>query len=145
MTPPNIRDALVGIEGFNLLIIDTPPSIEDHPEEFKLLAKAADLILVPTGQSDDDLDSVRPWMRYVKKHGRNAAFVMNRVKPRTKSFTEAQRKLLADGRICPVEVPDYDDIQFTSSKGLGLAELKGGKGTEHMAGVWAFVKSEIGL
>ena len=145
MTPVDIRAALDGIAGFDLLVIDTPPSIEDHPEEFKLLALSSDLIVVPTGQSDDDLDSVRPWMRFVRRYGKNAAFVMNRVKPRTRGFTEAQRKLLGDGRICPVEVPDYEDIQFTAGRGLGLLELKGGKGAEHVAGVWAFVRHELEL
>jgi chromosome partitioning protein len=108
---------------------------------------SADLILVPTGQSDDDLDSVCPWMRFVRKTktAGEAAFVLNRVKPRARSFTEAKAILVKDGRVCPIEVPDYEDIAFTSSRGIGLLELKGGKGTEYVSGVWSFVKSEIGL
>ncbi len=144
MAPVDVREAISGISGFDLVVIDTPPSIEDHPEEFKLLALAADIVLIPTGQSDDDLDSVRPWMRFVRRYGVNAAFILNRVKPRTRAFTEAQRLLLADGRVCPVEIPDYDDIQFTARRGLGVLEVKGAKGIDHMAGVWAFVRQEIG-
>lgn len=145
MVQDDIRAALDGIQDVDLLVIDTPPSIEDHPEAFRLLAAAADLILVPTGQSDDDLDSVRPWMRFVRKTSNQAAFVLNRVKPRARSFVEAKAILVSEGRVCPIEVPDYEDIAFTSSQGIGLLELKGGKGTEYMSGVWAFVRAEMGM
>jgi chromosome partitioning protein len=147
MVQQDVEDALAQITDFDLLVIDTPPSIEEHPEAFRLLAMSADLILVPTGQSDDDLDSVCPWMRFVRKTktAGEAAFVLNRVKPRARSFTEAKAILVKDGRVCPIEVPDYEDIAFTSSRGIGLLELKGGKGTEYVSGVWSFVKSEIGL
>lgn len=145
MVQDDIRAALDGITDIDLLVIDTPPSIEDHPEAFRLLAAAADLILVPTGQSDDDLDSVRPWMRFVRKTSNQAAFVLNRVKPRARSFVEAKAILVSEGRVCPIEVPDYEDIAFTSSQGIGLLELKGGKGTEYLSGVWAFVRAEMGM
>ncbi len=145
MVQDDIRAALDGIDDVDLLVIDTPPSIEDHPEAFRLLAAAADLILVPTGQSDDDLDSVRPWMRFVRKTSNQAAFVLNRVKPRARSFVEAKAILVSEGRVCPIEVPDYEDIAFTSSQGIGLLELKGGKGTEYLSGVWAFVRAEMGM
>lgn len=145
MVQDDIRAALDGINDVDLLVIDTPPSIEDHPEAFRLLADAADLILVPTGQSDDDLDSVRPWMRFVRKTSNQAAFVLNRVKPRARSFVEAKAILVSEGRVCPIEVPDYEDIAFTSSQGIGLLELKGGKGTEYLSGVWAFVRAEMGM
>lgn len=145
MVQNDVREALSAIEDYDLLIIDTPPSIEDHPDCFRLLAGAAHLILVPTGQSDDDLDSVRPWMRFVRQTQGSAAFVLNRVKPRARSFTEAKAILVRDGRICPIEIPDYEDIQFTSSRGIGLLELKGAKGSEHIAGVWSFVRAEMEL
>jgi chromosome partitioning protein len=53
--------------------------------------------------------------------------------------------LVADGRICPIEIPTYEDVAFTSSRGIGLLELKGGKGTEYVAGVWSFVRAEMGI
>ena len=145
MIQNDVKAAIAGIDGFDLLVIDTPPSIEDHPEAFRLLATAADLILIPTGQSDDDLDSVRPWMQFVRKTQGKAAFVLNRVKPRARSFVEAKTILVREGTVCPIEIPDYEDIAFTSSRGIGLLELKGGKGTEYMSGVWSFVRSEMGV
>jgi chromosome partitioning protein len=145
MATQDVQDALQGIEDFDILIIDTPPSIEEHPEAFRLLASAATLILIPTGQSDDDLDSVRPWMRFVRRIKAEAAFVLNRVNPRARSFTEAKALLVTDGRICPIEIPTYEDVSFTSSRGIGVLELKGGRGTEYVSGVWSFVRAEMGI
>ncbi|ARJ68121.1 hypothetical protein WV31_10940 [Magnetospirillum sp. ME-1] len=136
---------MAGISGFDLVVIDTPPSIEDHPEAFRILAAAVDLILVPTGQSDDDLDSVRPWMRFIRKTRTDAAFILNRVNPRTRSFTEAKSILVSDGRVCPIEIPTYDDVATTSSQGIGILELKGGKGREYVSGVWNFTRAELGI
>jgi len=145
METKDVRDALNGISDFDILIIDTPPSIEDHPDSFKLLAGASDFIIIPCGQSDDDLDSVRPWMHFIRKTDNRAAFVLNRVKPRARSFVEAKSILVRDGSVCPIEIPDYEDIAFTSSRGIGLLELKGGKGSEYVAGVWSYIKAEMGL
>ncbi len=145
MLTSDVQDALAGIVGFDLLIIDTPPSIEDHPESFKILAGAADFIIVPTGSSDDDLDSVRPWMQFVKSTGARAAFVLNRVKPRATGFIEAKSILVQTGHLCPIEVPDYEDIAFSGNRGIGLLELKRAKGADHIGGVWHYVKAEMGL
>lgn len=145
MVVQDVKDAMAGIVGFDIVIIDTPPSIEDHPEAFAILAASADLILVPTGQSDDDLDSVRPWMRFLRKTRSEAAFVLNRVNPRTRSFTEAKSILVTDGRVCPIEIPTYEDISNASSQGVGTLELKDGKGREYVAGVWAFTRSELNM
>jgi len=143
MEEEDVRTALESITNVELLIIDTPPSIEDHPESFKMLANAADFIIIPSGQSDDDLDSVCPWMRFVKKGGNAAAFVLNRVKPHARSFVDAKSTLVSNGRVCPIEVPDYEDITFTASRGIGLLELKRGKGSNYMTGVWKFIRAEM--
>ena len=141
----DIMEALSSIKDVDILIIDTPPSVEDHPEIFRMLASAADLVLVPTGQSDDDMDSVRPWMQFIRKMKVKAAFVLNRVNSRARSFVEAKSILVREGQVCPIEIPSYEDISFTSSRGIGILELKGGKGTEYMNGVWMFVRSEMGV
>jgi chromosome partitioning protein len=145
MVPKDIREALVGINGYDLLVIDTPPSIEDHPEVFKMLIVVTDLAIIPTGQSSDDVDIVLPWMAFMRRFGVNAWYVLNRVKPRTRGFTEAQTKLLKAGRICAVELPDYEDVQFSASRGLGLLELRNAKGGEHISGIWSFVAQELGF
>jgi len=84
-------------------------------------------------------------MGFVRRTGRKAAFVLNRVNPRARSFVEAKSILVHDGSVCPIEVPTYEDIVTTSSQGIGLLELRGGKGTEYITGVWSFVRAEMGV
>jgi len=144
MSVDDVTEAM-GIEGFDVLIIDTPPSIEDHPEEFRILMRAADFVLIPTGQTADDLHSVQPWMAHVRSTGAKAAFVLNRVKPRTKSFVDARNRLARVGPLCPVELPDFEDVPATSELGLGLLELKRAKGADHLSSIWAFVREQAGV
>lgn len=141
----DVRGSISSIDDADVLIIDTPPSIEDYPEAFRLLAKISDLVLIPTGQSVDDLDSVRPWMRFVLSTGKRAAFVLNRVKPRTKAFLEARNMLMKDGPVCPVELPDFEDVPLTSAYGIGIAELRGAKCASHMEGIWMYVRGQAGV
>ena len=41
--------------GVDLVIADTPPGIEDHPKELRLLLDRADYVLVPTTQGTPDV------------------------------------------------------------------------------------------
>jgi len=145
MNESTIREAMAAIseEGYDLLVVDTPPSVEDSPEGFKALAAVADLLLIPTSHTDDDLEVVRPWMRFVRSLGRPAAYVMNRVNARARAFVDAKAQLVDDGPLCPIEIPSYEDVPFTFGKGIGLVELKNGKGSEYIAGVWAYVRAEL--
>lgn len=146
MTATDVRTVIREIEDYDLLFTDTPPSIEDHPDAFRALLLAADILLVPTGQSHDDLDSVRPWMTYVVQQGTLPAYyVLNRVKPRTTGFAAAKKTLLQSGRLCPVELPDYEDFQMTAAAGLGLVELARGKGSDSVTALWLFLARELSL
>lgn len=112
----------------------------------KTLVTACDLALVSTQETDDDLDSVTPWMKTLLRYQTKAAFVFNKVKPRTNMFMEAKNRLVGMGYpVCPVEVPDYTDIATAGNMGIGILELRASKGGEHMRGVWGFVRSTAGL
>src|SRR3712207_435240 len=51
-----------GIEPVDLLVIDTPPSIEANPVEMKGIVAASDFVLVPTRASLDDVESAAPYL-----------------------------------------------------------------------------------
>ena len=44
----------------------------------RTLIEMADLILVPTGQHSEDLDSVIPWMEWLIKQGKPTYFLLSR-------------------------------------------------------------------
>jgi chromosome partitioning protein len=145
----HIRDVnavLAEVADFDLMIFDTPTSVEEYLEAMKKLIVACDLALITTQETDDDLDSVLPWMDAVRKYQRNAAFLFNRIKPRTVMFTDARNRVVGNGyQTCPVEVPDYTDIATSGNQGIGVLELRGAKGRDHMTGVWGYVRSSVGL
>jgi chromosome partitioning protein len=142
----DIDDVLAEVTEFDLVLYDTPTSVEEYLEQMKALVVASDLALITTQETDDDLDSVLPWMDAVRKYQRNTAFLFNKIKPRTVMFTDARNRVVGNGyQTCPVEVPDYTDIATAGNQGIGVLELRGAKGREHMTGVWGFVRSNLGL
>jgi hypothetical protein len=73
------------------------------------------------------------------------AFCLNRANRRTKSFEAAQRRLLAHGPLCPIEVATLDDIQTLPGMGYSTLDVERGKGAEKFESLWDFVKLEVGL
>jgi chromosome partitioning protein len=139
------QEIVDSITDFDLLVIDTPTAVEEHPENIKLLIMAADLVLIPSQQQVEDTESVTSWMRLVNGYGRPAAFVLNRVNRRAKSFERAKLDLNKAGRLCPIEVGQAEDIPRSTLAGLGVLEIKGAAGSEEMGGVWQFVRNELGI
>jgi chromosome partitioning protein len=133
------------IDGHDLVVIDTPPGVEFQPAAIRALVKAAHFVLVPTNQYSPDLASVEEWMRFLKEEGAPAAYLLGNTHRRTKSFEDAKRRLVRSGRLCPIDVPHYEDIPATNELGIGIVEVKGGKGSDDYRGVWDFVRGELGL
>ena len=136
---------IIKIDGFDIIIIDTPPGVEFQPAATRTLVRSAHFVLVPTNQYAPDLVSVEEWMRFLKQEKANAAFLLGNTYRRTKSFEDAKRRLVKSGRLCPIDVPHYEDIPATDELGIGITEVRGGKGADDYRGVWNFVLGELGM
>lgn len=132
-------------EDYDLVVIDTPTSVEEHKGAMKRIILSCDAVLIPTGQHWDDTKSVTDWMKYVRSCGARASFLLNRCKPRTKSFKEARVALLKAGPLCPVEIPDREDIPTLASAGLTVVDVNGMKSSDEVIGVWLHLKNEMGF
>ena len=99
------------VRDFNLVIVDTPPSIDDYPEAVHTLVAKADLVLVPTTQGTADLDSVIEWMAYLTREKAQAAFLLNRVNRTFGTYQRAKRRLVKAGALCPVDIRQLEDVQ----------------------------------
>lgn len=141
----NWRLALKQVNGVDLVVIDTPPSIEVNTPAITALSDAATLVLVPCQPMQDDVDSTTPWMRRLLAANARGIFVLNRANRRTKSFSSIQTKLLAIGPLCPIDIPHLEEIHFAASKGLGVADLTKAVSRETFDGLWSFVAREAGL
>jgi chromosome partitioning protein len=132
-------------EDYEIVIIDTPPNLEDHPSAIRDLIAFADLVLVPTGQGKDDRDSVIPFMTYLKEQKRAASFVIGRAKKRTRGLDLARASLVRAGRLCPVEIYDTEDIANAVDHGLTALDISKARGAEELEGLWHYVKNELGV
>jgi len=139
------EDALSDATSADLIVVDTAPSVEEHMASVLALCRAATLTVVPTGSTDDDLDSVIPWMKTLLAGGIRAEFVLNKVNARTRSFTAATARLNKAGRICPVNIPQLEDIHMPNGRGFVPLDFDRAKAIEPLDAVWTYLRREVGL
>lgn len=139
------RGGLRFANGAELTIIDTPPSVEDHLPAIAALAEASDLVIIPAVCTQDDIDSVGPWVEVLKKRNERSVVVLNRANRRTTSFARMRGKLVKIADVCPVEIPQLEDVHVPSSKGLTLLDYSKSRGQEPFDEVWAYVRRQVGL
>jgi chromosome partitioning protein len=130
-----------------VVVLDTPPAVEMALGTFKAIVEMADMVLVPTQPSNDDIESTEPWMRAVKQVNPHAAFVLSRINKQAKSTVEAQAKLLKAGRLCPMSIPDSEEVKRAHDLGCTVLDLSGVRTDvpQRFEGVYDFVAQEIGL
>ena len=129
--------------GIDLVIVDTPPGLEQRLLIGKLLRRA-DFLLVPTSQSTADLKSAEEFMMAAAALGVRAAFLLSRTNQRWGSYRVARRFLNQVGDLCPVDVRDLRDIEATHDHGLGINEFGAkAKGGEDLDAVWQYVRKAM--
>lgn len=138
-------DALMaeeGVELTDLLIIDTPPSIEMQPAQAKRLMTGANLVLVPCRATYDDVELAVPYLQVLRDMGARVAVVMNAVKPRVNAAAE-KTLLLRVAEVCPIEIGDRADYNRAAAKGLSLVDINGHVGGDEFRGLWAYVQGRM--
>lgn len=129
----------------DLVIVDTPPGLDDHPEATRLLVKRADFVLVPTTQGTTDIDSVVEWMNFLRREHAASAFLLNKVQRTHTRYGKAKARLNRAGLLCPVDVRQLDDIESTHDHGVGVCELRKSRAAEDFGCVWDFVRQQLAL
>jgi chromosome partitioning protein len=137
--------SVIDLTAYDIIMVDTPPSVEDHPVAVKRLVLMADLVIVPSGSPVFDRNSVKPWMQLLRTYGKPAAFLLNRVKRRATSLRDAKTDLIRSGRLCPVEVPDLEDMHKVDEIGYSVVDVDGAGGAEECVNAWHFIKNELGI
>lgn len=141
----NWRSALKRTNGNQLAVIDTPPSVEDHLPAIEALGEAADLIIVPAVCTQDDVESVAPWIKALTAKGFRTSVVLNRANRRTTSYARIRGMLVKAGSVCPTELPQLEDVHVPAIKGLTLLDYSKSRGIAPFEEIWAYVKREISL
>ncbi len=129
--------------GLDLVIVDTPPGLEQRVLISRLIRRA-DFLLVPTSQGTADLESADEFMSAATGIGGRAAFLLSRTNQRWGSYRLAKKLLNAAGDLCPVDVRDLRDIEATHDHGLGINEFGGkAKGADDIGAVWQYVRKAM--
>ncbi|MGI4892114.1 MAG: ParA family protein [Janthinobacterium lividum] len=141
---PEIR-ALIEEGGYDVVVVDTPPGVESHPVELRMLIRDSDLVVLTTQQASADLDSVVEWAKTVRREGAPFTFLLGRTARQQRNFDEAKSRLNGAGDLCPFDVRSAASVDDTDKLGIGNMEIKGDRCGVDFVGAWGYVRKRLGL
>lgn len=149
-TPLFVRTALPSLErdlealrksGIKLLIVDTPPSLD---EAVHRVIKHADLVVIPTRPSPHDLRSVGATVELVERIGKPLVFVINSATRNARITTETVTLLSQHGTLAPAILHHRVDFASSMIDGRTVMELPGGSlAGKEVAKLWAYLRKRI--
>lgn len=104
---------------FDLVVIDTPPSV---PAWLVDVVAAADLVLIPLRPSPIDIEEIAPTLTVVKRSGKAYAFVMSQTAERWRLTSATARAIAAKGRVAPASMAFRIGYAEAVAAGLGITE-----------------------
>jgi chromosome partitioning protein len=137
--------AVVQSGRFDLVVVDTPPGLEDHAADIRALAKFSDLVLVPSQPQAADIESNVEWARVLRRDGVHYAFLLARTFRNRTAFASSKQTLLQAGPLCPVDVREAASVDRSHQQGLGNFEIRGDVVGQDFLGVWSYAARELAL
>lgn len=147
LAPVSIRElgekiAALGQAGFTYCFIDTPPALT---EQNKQVLKLADLIVIPTRPSPNDLWSLAATLDLVKASGVPFVFVLTQAKANTRITVQTLAALSEHGQVFPSIVHDRVDYAAAMTDGRTAPELSpAGPCAAEMAELWQSTRKRLG-
>ena len=137
------RDGVALHDRYDLTIIDTPPSVEDHMSAISRLAALADIIVVPAQCSIYDVKSISPWVEVLAKQRRRVIVVLNRANRRTSSFAVMRGEMIKVADVCPIEIPQLEDLHVPAIGGLTTFDMGKSRAAAPMREVWQHIQRSM--
>jgi chromosome partitioning protein len=127
--------------GANLCVVDTPPSVHQF---LARVMRLADLILLPTRPTTDDLDALPGILDLVEEAGRPFAFVVTQAPAgRSRLYDDAVPILAQRGRVAP-PLRLRADFPVAAATGRTTTEVAPrGKAAEEVEALWHFVSADL--
>lgn len=135
----SLREHLRSLQsrGFRVVMIDTPPAVL---HSIRLVAEAADLVLIPTRPSPHDLRAIGRTVRLAEDASKPMLFVINGAAHRARITTEAAIALSQHGTVCPTILHQRTDLAASMASGQVAQELDpGGRTAGEIKAMWAYV------
>lgn len=127
--------------GFDLAVIDTPPSITSA---LATIVQGADLVLIPARPSPHDLRAVGGTVAVATSAGRPFAFTVTQAKPTAKLTVQAVAALSEHGPVAPAIVHDRVDYAASMTDGRTVIEVDPkGRSADEIRSLWKFIKSRL--
>lgn len=125
----------------DLCIVDVPPSLHAF---FADVMRVADLILLPTRPTTDDLDALAGVLEVVEETGKPFAFVVTQAPPgKSRLFDDAIPVLAQRGRVAPA-LRLRADFPVAAATGRATTEAAPkSKAAEEVADLWRFVAGDL--
>jgi chromosome partitioning protein len=130
---------------YDLVIIDLLPSVDEFMPQVHGLCEVADLVLVTTAATVNDLDSTGPWVGELLGLGFKVATCINRSNRRETMLGEARALMNQIGPLCPVDVRYLSDAHMPQVDGMVAVDKNKSNTKADFEAVWAYVKREINL
>lgn len=141
--PDQLAPALdqLRVAGVHLCVIDTPPSVHDY---LGRVMQLADLILLPTRPTTDDLDALPAVLDLVEESGRPFAFVVTQsASGKSRLFDDAVPVLAQRGRVAPA-LRFRADFPVAAATGRAVTEAAPkSKAAEEVQALWRFVAADL--
>lgn len=127
--------------GVDIVLVDTPPSVHAF---ISSVIRLADLVLLPTRPTTDDIDALPPILDLVEEVGTPFAFVPTQVPPgRSRLYDDVLPLLAQRGRVTP-PLRMRADFPVAAADGRTATETAPrGKAAEEVGALWAFVEAEL--
>ena len=146
LAPVSLRElpdklAVLAQMGFTYCFIDTPPALT---EQNRQVLGLADLILIPTRPSPNDLWSLGATLDLVKQAGTPFVFVLTQAKGNARITVQTLAALSEHGQVLQSVIHDRVDYAASMTDGRTALELRpSGPAAAEAAALWGFTRVRL--
>ena len=134
-------DALAAM-GFAYCFVDTPPALTDQNRQ---LLGLADLVLIPTRPSPNDLWALGATLDLVRAAGSPFVFVLTQAKSNARITVQTIAALSEHGQVFPAVIHDRVDFAVAMTDGRTALEVRpSGPAATEAAELWKLTKGRLG-
>jgi chromosome partitioning protein len=128
-------------QGFNLLVIDTPPVVT---EVIEAVMAQADLIMIPVRPSPHDLRAVGATIDLADGSGKPTIFVISQAIARTRVSQDAAVALSQHGTVAPSIIHSRIDYATSMADGRTVQEASPeSKSTDEIRELWKYLLAQM--
>ena len=146
LAPISLRElpdklAVLAQMGFTYCFIDTPPALT---EQNRQVLGLADLILIPTRPSPNDLWSLGATLDLVKQAGTPFVFVLTQAKGNAQITVQTLAALSEHGQVLQSVIHDRVDYAASMTDGRTALEIRpSGPAAAEVAALWGFTRVHL--